>query len=81
VDFILPRVDLNTRTVRARLVFPNPGLLLKPGMFVNVVFAAPTGKKLTIPASSIDLLPVGRLRIRRSKKPPLKEQCKDFVRS
>jgi len=53
VDFILPQVDTNTRTVRARLVFPNPGLLLKPGMFVNVVFAAPTGKKLTILASSV----------------------------
>jgi len=53
VDFILPQVDLNTRTVRARLVFPNPGLLLKPGMFVNVVLAASTGKKVTIPASSV----------------------------
>jgi RND family efflux transporter MFP subunit len=53
VDFILPQVDMSTRTVRARLIFPNPGLLLKPGMFVNVVFAAPGGKKLTIPASSI----------------------------
>jgi YtkA-like len=46
-------VDMNTRTVRARLVFSNPGLLLKPGMFVNVVLAAPAGKRLTIPASSI----------------------------
>jgi RND family efflux transporter MFP subunit len=53
VDFILPQVDMNTRTVRARLVFPNPGLLLKPGMFVNVAFAARDGKKLTIPASSV----------------------------
>jgi Cu(I)/Ag(I) efflux system membrane fusion protein/cobalt-zinc-cadmium efflux system membrane fusion protein len=53
VDFILPQVDMNTRTVRARLVFPNAGLLLKPGMFVNVVFDAPAGKRLTIPASSI----------------------------
>jgi Cu(I)/Ag(I) efflux system membrane fusion protein/cobalt-zinc-cadmium efflux system membrane fusion protein len=53
VDVILPQVDMNTRTVRARLVFSNPGLLLKPGMFVNVVLAAPAGKRLTIPASSI----------------------------
>jgi Cu(I)/Ag(I) efflux system membrane fusion protein/cobalt-zinc-cadmium efflux system membrane fusion protein len=53
VDFILPQVDMNTRTVRARLVFPNPGLLLKPGMFVNVELKAPAGMKLTIPASSI----------------------------
>lgn len=53
VDFILPQVDMNTRTVRARLVFPNPGLLLKPGMFVNVLLAAPARKKLTVPASSV----------------------------
>jgi hypothetical protein len=46
-------VDMNTRTVRARLIFPNPGLLLKPGMFVNVALAAPAGKQLAIPASSI----------------------------
>jgi RND family efflux transporter MFP subunit len=53
VDFILPQVDMNTRTVRVRLAFPNPGLLLKPGMFVNVVLKAPAGRGLTIPASSI----------------------------
>src|SRR5439155_8318484 len=53
VDQILPQVDMNTRTVRCRLVFPNPGLLLKPGMFVNVVLKGPAGKSLTIPASSI----------------------------
>lgn len=53
VDFILPQVDMNTRTVRVRLVFSNPGLLLKPGMFVGVVLKAPVGKGVTIPASSI----------------------------
>lgn len=53
VNFILPQVDMNTRTVRVRLVFPNPGLLLKPGMFVNVVLKAPVGKGVTIPTSSV----------------------------
>ena len=53
VDFILPQVDMNTRTVRVRLVFPNPGLLLKPGMFVNVLLKAPEGKSVTIPASAV----------------------------
>jgi Cu(I)/Ag(I) efflux system membrane fusion protein/cobalt-zinc-cadmium efflux system membrane fusion protein len=53
VDFIIPQVDMNTRTVRVRLVFPNPGLLLKPGMFVNVLLKAPAGKGVTIPASSV----------------------------
>lgn len=53
VDFILPQVDMNTRTVRVRLVFSNPGLLLKPGMFVNVLLKAPAGQGVTIPASSV----------------------------
>ena len=53
VDQILPQVDMNTRTVRVRLVFPNPGLLLKPGMFVNVVLKTPMGKSLTVPASAV----------------------------
>jgi Cu(I)/Ag(I) efflux system membrane fusion protein/cobalt-zinc-cadmium efflux system membrane fusion protein len=53
VDFILPQVDMNTRTVRVRLAFSNSHLLLKPGMFVNVLLKAPAGKGVTVPASSI----------------------------
>lgn len=53
VDFVLPQVDMNTRTVRVRLVFSNPGLLLKPGMFVNAVLKTPAGKSLTIPATAV----------------------------
>ena len=32
IDQILPQVDMTTRTVRVRLVFSNPGVILKPGM-------------------------------------------------
>jgi RND family efflux transporter MFP subunit len=32
IDQILPQVDPMTRTVRVRLVFSNPGVVLKPGM-------------------------------------------------
>jgi Cu(I)/Ag(I) efflux system membrane fusion protein/cobalt-zinc-cadmium efflux system membrane fusion protein len=53
VDFIYPDVDLTTRTVRARLVFPNPNLALKPGMYVNVVLRIPLGNQLVIPASGV----------------------------
>jgi RND family efflux transporter MFP subunit len=53
VDSILPLVDMNTRTVRVRVVFSNPGLLLKPGMFVNVLLKAPAGKSVTVPASAV----------------------------
>jgi len=53
VDYILPQIDMNTRTVRVRLVFPNPNLKLKPGMYVNVVLKTPLGKQLVVPASAL----------------------------
>lgn len=51
IDQILPQVDPMTRTVRVRFVFSNPGLALKPGMFVNVSINVPLGRQLVIPAS------------------------------
>lgn len=57
IDQILPQVDMATRTVRVRLVFSNPGIVLKPGMYVNVRIAVALGKQLIIPASGV--LPAG----------------------
>jgi RND family efflux transporter MFP subunit len=51
IDQILPQVDPTTRTARVRFVFGNPGLVLKPGMFVNVCINVPLGRQLVIPAS------------------------------
>ena len=51
VDFVYPEVDPQTRTVKVRLVFANPGLRLKPGMYVNVTVRKPLGRHLVIPAS------------------------------
>lgn len=53
IDQILPQVDPVTRTVRVRLVLANPGVVLKPGMFVNVAITVPLGKHLLIPASAV----------------------------
>jgi len=53
VDQILPQVDPATRTVRVRLIFRNPGVVLKPGMYVNVDINLPLGKQLMIPASAV----------------------------
>jgi Cu(I)/Ag(I) efflux system membrane fusion protein/cobalt-zinc-cadmium efflux system membrane fusion protein len=53
VDQILPQVDPATRTVRVRLIFRNPGVVLKPGMYVNVEINLPLGKQLVIPASAV----------------------------
>jgi hypothetical protein len=53
VDFIYPQVDMETRTAKVRVVFSNPGLQLKPGMFVNVSLKVPMGTQLVIPATGV----------------------------
>jgi YtkA-like/Barrel-sandwich domain of CusB or HlyD membrane-fusion len=50
---VLPQIDPATRTLRVRLTMPNPNLLLKPGMFVNVLLRAPLGRQLFVPASAV----------------------------
>ena len=53
VDFIYPQMDVETRTAKVRLVFPNPSVELKPGMFVNVSLQEALGRQLVVPASAI----------------------------
>ena len=53
IDQILPQVDPTTRTARVRLVFGNPGVTLKPGMYVNVEIAVSMGRQLVVPASAV----------------------------
>jgi Cu(I)/Ag(I) efflux system membrane fusion protein/cobalt-zinc-cadmium efflux system membrane fusion protein len=53
IEEILPQVDMATRTVRVRLVMANPGLKLKPGMFVNVDVKTSLGRQLVVPASAV----------------------------
>jgi RND family efflux transporter MFP subunit len=52
VDYILPQFDMNTRTLPVRLVLPNPGLKLRPGMYVNVRTKRSMGRQLVVPASA-----------------------------
>ncbi|HZU10444.1 MAG TPA: efflux RND transporter periplasmic adaptor subunit [Pseudacidobacterium sp.] len=53
IEEILPQVDMATRTVRVRLEIANPGLKLKPGMFVNVDVKSNLGRQLVVPASAV----------------------------
>jgi Cu(I)/Ag(I) efflux system membrane fusion protein/cobalt-zinc-cadmium efflux system membrane fusion protein len=53
IEQLLPQVDAATRTLRVRLAMPNPGLALKPGMFVNVRLRAALGRQLIVPASAV----------------------------
>ncbi len=53
IEEILPQVDMATRTVRVRLAMANPGIKLKPGMFVNVDLRTSLGRQLVVPASAV----------------------------
>jgi RND family efflux transporter MFP subunit len=53
VDYLLPQLDMATRTLPVRLVFPNPGLKLRPGMYVNVNVKLPMGKQIVVPDAAV----------------------------
>lgn len=54
VDFIYPYLAGETRTVKARIVFANPGLELKPDMYANVQITTEAVKDvLAIPANAV----------------------------
>ncbi|HYS08636.1 MAG TPA: efflux RND transporter periplasmic adaptor subunit [Myxococcales bacterium] len=53
VEFVYPTVDPKTRSVRARLVFPNARLSLKPGMFADVRVQVPLGSRLSVPDDAL----------------------------
>lgn len=54
VDYLYPDLDPVTRTLRVRLVFSNPNLLLKPNMFAEVViYGGPRENVLKIPSEAL----------------------------
>lgn len=53
VAFIYPFLDPKTRTVKARVEMPNPGMKLKPDMFINAVIKVPLGKTIVVPVSAV----------------------------
>lgn len=53
VSYVYPYLDEKTRTVRARLEFPNPHAALKPGMYADVVLKAKGGEALAVPQTAV----------------------------
>lgn len=53
VSFINPVLDPMTRTVKVRIAVRNPGLILKPDMFVNVEIKPASRARLVIPRSAV----------------------------
>ena len=54
VSFILPVLEGTTRTARVRVELPNPGLQLKPDMYVNArILGAPAPPHIMVPAAAV----------------------------
>ncbi len=53
VAFIYPFLDPKTRTVKARVEMPNPGMKLKPDMFVNATIKVPLGSTIVVPVTAV----------------------------
>lgn len=53
VDFIWQAIDPTTRTAHVRCAFPNPGSLLKLGMYVSITLKPRLGRALVIPDSGV----------------------------
>ncbi|HVZ19163.1 MAG TPA: efflux RND transporter periplasmic adaptor subunit [Terriglobales bacterium] len=48
VDYINPQVDTQTRTAKVRVAVDNPGLVLRLGMYMDVLFTSPAGATVPI---------------------------------
>ena len=55
VSFLAPTLDAETRTVKVRMVVPNPGLQLKPEMWATARLSFELGEKLAIPTAAVML--------------------------
>jgi len=54
INALLPEVNAQTRTVRARIQLANPGGALKPGMFATVGFGgAPSKSLVLVPSEAV----------------------------
>lgn len=53
VAYLQPQIDPATRTLKVRLDLANPGLRLKPDMFVDVLMQLGGGRRLTVPADAV----------------------------
>jgi RND family efflux transporter MFP subunit len=53
IRYVYPYLDTDTRTLRVRFEFANPGLVLKPGMYANVELDVQAAEGILVPDASI----------------------------
>ena len=56
VSYIDPQVDPQTRTAKVRIELANPGLTLRFGMYMDVVFASATGRAAIAPKQALQTI-------------------------
>ena len=53
IAFVYPFLDPKTRTLKVRVELGNPGLKLKPEMFVNAIIKVPLAPSIVVPARAV----------------------------
>jgi Cu(I)/Ag(I) efflux system membrane fusion protein len=53
VAIVYPFLDPKTRTVKVRVQMPNPGMKLKPEMFVNALIRIPLTEGIAVPVTAV----------------------------
>lgn len=53
IDYLYPTLEPSTRTLKARLVIDNPGLALRPGMYVDVTIEKENAPVLAVPREAV----------------------------
>ncbi len=54
IAYVYPELDAKTHTLRVRLAFPNPNLVLKPNMYANIkIFSKTIKNVITIPSNAL----------------------------
>ena len=53
ISYVYPYLNTDSRTLRVRVEFDNPGLVLKPGMYANIEFDARAVEGVLVPDGAI----------------------------
>ncbi|MBI4458751.1 MAG: FixH family protein [Acidobacteria bacterium] len=53
VSFLTPHLEKETRTLKVRMVFPNPDFKLRPEMYAQINMEIPLGRRLVVPDSAV----------------------------
>lgn len=56
VSYVDPQVDPQTRTAKVRIALDNPGLALRFGQYMDVLFASATGRAVIAPKQAIQTI-------------------------